>query len=112
MDLYRLRTFVAIADAGGVARAAKRLNLTQPTASRQIHALEADLGVRLFDRIGRRVLLTSEGEDLVRRSRHLLAEADLLSERARVLKGGQAGTLRVGATPHVIETVLANFLSG
>jgi LysR family cyn operon transcriptional activator len=111
MNLHHLRTFVTIADAGGVARAATRLNLTQPTASRQIQALETELGVPLFDRIGRRVQLTSEGEDLLRRSRNLLMEADLLSERALVLKGGQAGTLRVGAPPHVIETVLAGFLA-
>ena len=110
MNFRHLQTFIAIADAGGVARAAARLHLSQPAASRQIAALEAELGVALFDRIGRRVQLTSEGEDLLRRSRHLLAEADLLGERARALKGGQAGMLRVGATPQVIETVLANFL--
>ena len=110
MNFRHLQTFIAIADAGGVGRAAARLHLSQPAASRQIAALEAELGVPLFDRIGRRVQLTSEGEDLLRRSRHLLAEADLLGERARALKGGQAGMLRVGATPQVIETVLANFL--
>ena len=65
MDLHQLRTFVAIADAGGVARAATRLNLSQPAASRQMQVLEAELGVQLFDRIGRRVRLTSEGEDLL-----------------------------------------------
>ncbi len=111
MNLRHLHTFVAIVEAGGVARAAGRLNLTQPTASRQIHALEAELGVPLFDRIGRRVQLTSEGEDLLRRSRRLLAEADSLAERARALKGGQTGLLRVGATPQVIENLLAEFLT-
>ena len=55
MDLHQLRTFVAIADAGGVARAAVRLNLSQPAASRQMQVLEAELGVQLFDRIGRRI---------------------------------------------------------
>jgi LysR family cyn operon transcriptional activator len=110
MNLRSLRTFVAIADAGGVARAAARLNLSQPAASRQIHALEAELGVPLFDRIGRRVQLTSEGEDLLRRSRRLLAESDSLAERARALKKGETGILRVGATPQVIENTLAPFL--
>jgi LysR family transcriptional regulator, cyn operon transcriptional activator len=65
MNFGHLRTFVAIVDAGGVHRAAARLNLSQPAVSRQIHALESDLGVALFDRIGRRVQLTSEGEDLL-----------------------------------------------
>src|SRR5262252_6042228 len=86
MDLHQLRTFVAIADSGGVARAAQRLNLSQPAASRQIQALEADLGVLLFDRIGRRMRLTSEAEDLVPRARRLLAEAQSLRERARALQ--------------------------
>ena len=111
MNFRHLRAFVAIVDAGGFARAANRLNLSQPALSRQIRALEQDLGVPVFDRMGRRVQLTSEGEDLLRRSRRLLAEADSLGERARVLKSGETGVLRVGATPQVIENLLANFLS-
>lgn len=111
MNLRQLRAFAAIADVGGFARAAGRLNVSQPALSRQIHALEAELGVPLFDRIGRRVQLTSEGEDLLRRSRRLLAEADSLGERARLLKSGQTGILRVGATPQVIENLLADFLT-
>src|SRR5262245_36002288 len=110
MNLRHLRTFVAIVDAGGVARAALQLNMTQPTASRQVEALEAELGVALFDRIGRRVQLTSEGEDLLLRRRRLLSDADYLGERARALKSGQTGTLRVGATPQSIETMLVEFL--
>jgi LysR family transcriptional regulator, cyn operon transcriptional activator len=111
MDLRHLRTFAAIADAGGYARAAVRLHLSQPALSRQIHVLERDLGVRLFDRLGRRVQLTSEGEDLLRRIRRLLTEVDALGERARALKGGHTGVLRVGATPQNIEGLLAGFLT-
>jgi LysR family transcriptional regulator, cyn operon transcriptional activator len=110
MNLRFLRTFVGIAEAGSIARAGARLNLSQPAASRQILTLEAELGVRLFDRIGRRYRLTSEGEDLLRHSRHLLMEADLLSARARALNGGHTGILRVGATPMAIETTLSAFL--
>src|SRR4051812_31066199 len=110
MNFGHLRTFVAIADAGGVHRAADRLHLSQPAVSRQIQALEGDLGVPLFDRIGRRVQLTAEGEDLLWRSRRLLAEARSLPERGDALKKGDGGILRVGATPQVIETPLAGFL--
>lgn len=110
MNLRHLRTFVVVADAGGFAAASAKLNLSQPAASRQIQALEADLRVMLFDRIGRRVHLTSAGEDLLRRSRLLLAEADSLAERARALEKGEKGILRVGATPQVIENTLAPFL--
>ena len=83
MNLRYLHTFIGIAEAGGIARAGARLNVSQPAASRQILALEAELGVRPFDRIGRRFRLTSEGEDLLRQSRRLLMEADLLSARGR-----------------------------
>ena len=109
MDLRQLRAFVAIVDASGFARAATRLNVSQPALSRQIHALESDLGVTLFDRTRRRVQLTSEGEDLLERSRHLLTEAHAFGERARALKGGETGVLRVGAAPQAIETLLAAF---
>ena len=110
MNLRFLRTFVAIADNAGFARAAARLNLTQSAASRQIQALEDELGLRLFARIGRSVWLTREGEDLLVRSRQLLFDADALGQRASALKTGEVGVLRVGATPQVIESLLAEFL--
>jgi LysR family cyn operon transcriptional activator len=111
MNLRQLQTLITVADAGGFASAAGRLHLSQPAASRQIQALEAELGVLLFDRIGRRLLLTSEGEHIVRRGRRLLQEADSLRDRADALKGGLTGTLRVGASPQNIETVLAPFVT-
>src|SRR5687768_4145371 len=110
MNLRHLRAFATIVDTGGFGRAADRLHLTQPALSRQIRALEHELGVALFDRIGKRVRVTSEGEDLLQRSRHLLAESDALLERARSLKAGNTGILRVGATPQVIENLIAKFL--
>jgi LysR family transcriptional regulator, cyn operon transcriptional activator len=110
LNLRQLQTFVAIAEAGGLARAESRLRVSQPAASRQVLALEAEFGIPLFDRVGRRIKLTSEGEDLMRRARRLLQEADSFVERARALKSGQAGTLRVGGSTQHIENVLADFL--
>ncbi len=110
MNFRQLQTFVLIAESGGFARAQGRLRLSQPAASRQILALEAELGIPLFDRIGRRIKLTSGGEDLLQRARRLLQDAESFVERAHVLKGGQAGTLRVGSTGFHIETLLADFL--
>src|SRR5688500_16966065 len=109
MDLRQLRAFVAIVDATGFARAAARLNVSQPALSRQIHALESDLGVMLFDRTRRRVQLTADGEDLLERSRHVLTEAPALGERPPALQGGETGVLRVGAAPQDIEPLLAAF---
>jgi DNA-binding transcriptional LysR family regulator len=112
MNLRQIRTFVAVADAGGLARAQARLHLSQPAASRQLQALEDELGAQLFNRLGRSMQLTSEGDDLLRLCRRLLQDADAIGERARALKKGVTGILRVGATPQVIETMLASFLVG
>lgn len=112
IDLRHLRTFVSVVDAGGVGRAVARLTLSQPALSRQIRALEDALDVRLFDRVGRRVRLTAEGEDLLRRARGLLTDVESLSERARALKRGDTGVLRLGATPQAMETLLAGLLPG
>lgn len=111
MDLRHLRSFVAIAEAESFSRAAARLHVTQPALSRQIRDLEAELGVRLFDRSSRRVRLTPAGDDVLRRSRDALIGIDALRERARSLGGGRVGILRVGATPQVLESVLAQFLT-
>lgn len=111
VDLRHLSALVAIVDAGGFARAAARLNVSQPALSRQIAALEYRLRVRLFDRLGRRVELTADGKDLVRRSRRVLDEANALLDRAHAVASGDAGVLRVGATPQTIESVLAPFLA-
>ncbi len=110
MDLRHLRAFVTIVDAGGFGRAVGRLNVSQPALSRQIRALETALDVQLFDRIGRRAQLTSEGEDLLQRARRLLTDVESLGERARALKSGQAGVLRLGASPQAMETLLTGFL--
>jgi LysR family transcriptional regulator, cyn operon transcriptional activator len=110
LNLRALRTFVSTAESGRLARASAKLNISQPAASRQIQTLEAELGVRLFHRVGRTLQLTAEGEDILHQSRRLLADADLLTERAHALKGGHTGTLRVAATPHVMATLLAEFL--
>lgn len=110
MNLRQLQTFVCVAEAGGFSKALARLHLSQPAASRQILSLEAELGVALFDRIGRGLRLSSAGEDLLRQTRTILAQTDALGQRARALQRGDAGVLRVGATPQTIENSLAGFV--
>lgn len=110
MDLRHARTFVTVAEVGTVSKAAVRLHVAQPALSRQIANLEQELGFRLFDRVGRRLLLTGEGEQLLEDCRHLLSSADSLRERARLLLGGETGTLKVAASPQFIEGVMAGFL--
>lgn len=110
MNFRQLKTLITVADTGGFAIAVGQLHLSQPAASRQIQALEAELGVPLFDRVGRRLRLTAEGEEIVRRGRRVLQEADSLRDRANAMKSGLIGTLRVGGSPQSIETVLAPFV--
>ncbi|HEX9184864.1 MAG TPA: LysR family transcriptional regulator, partial [Burkholderiales bacterium] len=95
---------------GTVCKAAERLHVAQPALSRQIAQLEDDLGLRLFDRVGRRLLLTSQGEQLLGDCRGLLNYARALSEQAQVLRRGDVGVLRVSASPHLIEGIFPDFL--
>jgi len=111
VELRHLRSFVTVAELASFSRAAERLHLSQPALSRQIRDLEGELGVSLFDRTGRRPQLTSEGQDLLGRSRGLVIDAESLVERAATLKGGQTGILRVGATPMTLESFLPSFLA-
>jgi DNA-binding transcriptional LysR family regulator len=110
MELRHLRYFTAVVDAGSVSKAAARLRMTQPALGRQVRDLERELSVRLFDRVGRRVQLTSEGEDLLHRCRALLTDAESLVERTRALTSGRTGVLRVGTTPQTMESLVTPFL--
>jgi LysR family cyn operon transcriptional activator len=104
MELRHLRYFVAVAENGGnVSKAAAKIRISQPALSRQVHDLEGELGVVLFERAGRRLFLTGAGEDLLAYGRKVLNEASAFRERARVLHGGDAGVLRVGATPQSLQ---------
>ena len=64
MEIYQLRTFLAVARLGHLTRAAEQLHLTQPAVSKQVKALEQELGVLLFERQPTGMVLTSEGRAL------------------------------------------------
>src|SRR5690242_19606884 len=112
MDARRLRTFVTVAESGSVSKAAVRLRIGQPALSRQLGDLQQELGLRLFDHVGRGLVLTAEGEQLLADCRRVLTDLDAVRERAQVLRGGDRGLLKVAAPPHTIESVLARFLPG
>ena len=110
MDLRHARTFVTVAELGTVSKAALRLRIAQPALSRQISALEQELGFKLFDRAGRGLVLTGEGEQLLSDCRGLLNYAAALGERAQLLRRGDTGVLKVAAGPQFIDGVMSNFL--
>jgi DNA-binding transcriptional LysR family regulator len=99
-----------VAELGTVSKAAVRLRIAQPALSRQISDLEQELGLKLFDRVGRRLRLTGEGEQLLNDCRGLLNYAGAIGERAQLLRRGDTGVLKVAASPQFIEGVVADFL--
>ncbi|MFE6649030.1 LysR family transcriptional regulator [Nocardioides sp. NPDC057772] len=111
MDLRLLRYFVATADAGSATRAAEVLHVTQPVLSRQLRQLEANLGVPLFAREGRRLRLTRTAEDLLPRARDLLAHADDLERAVGVLASGRLDELHLAVPATTLTDVLAPFLA-
>src|SRR5579871_6613855 len=110
MDLRHARTFVTVAELGTVSKAAVRLRIAQPALSRQLIDLERELGLQLFDRVGRRLLLTGEGEQLLTGCRVLLNCAGAVKEQAQLLRHGDTGVLKVAGSPQHIESVLSGFL--
>jgi DNA-binding transcriptional LysR family regulator len=95
MDLRKLRYFVVAADEGNFNRAAQRLHLTQPSLSQQINELEQEVGVSLFDRIGRGVRLSRAGEIFLGETRALLEQLDGSVDRMRRMGRGESGRLRI-----------------
>src|SRR5215470_14224407 len=110
MDLRHVRTFVSVAELGTVSKAALRLRIAQPALSRHIADLEQELGLKLFDRVGRRLLLTGEGEQLLSDCRGLLNYVAAVGERAQLLRRGDTGVLKVAGSPQIIESIFSNFL--
>ena len=110
VDLKHLRTFVAVSEYGTVSEAAVRLHTAQPALSRQIIDLEKELGIKLFDRVGRRLRLTGEGEAFLGNCRRLLGHVSSLSDLAQDLRRGESGVLKVTASPQMIDNVFSTFL--
>jgi DNA-binding transcriptional LysR family regulator len=110
MNLRQALAFVTVAELGTVSKAAIRLRVAQPALSRQIIDLEQELGLRLFDRVGRRLLVTSEGEQLIAGCRVLLNCASAIKEQAQLLRRGDTGVLKIAGSPQHIESVLSRFL--
>jgi DNA-binding transcriptional LysR family regulator len=105
MELRQLRYFVAVAETGNISTAAKNIFLTQPALSRQIKALETEIGQCLLERRAHSVHLTPVGEGLLREARELLQHADQVLERVRTADRGVR--LRVGYAPSLASGILS-----
>ncbi|MGF1546705.1 MAG: LysR family transcriptional regulator [Thiotrichales bacterium] len=101
MELGNLQAFVAVIETGSFSLAADRLHLTQPAVSKRISALEAELGLRLFDRLGKHLSLTEAGTVLLTTARRVIAEIEDGKRLLNALSSEVGGTLRLGASHHV-----------
>jgi LysR family hydrogen peroxide-inducible transcriptional activator len=104
--LRQLQYVVAVAEELSFRRAAERCRVAQPSLSAQIAQLESVLGVRLFERTRRKVLVTTAGRELTQRARRILIDADDLVAAGKQAKNPLAGTLRVGVIPTIAPYVL------
>ena len=105
MDLRTLRCFIAVLEAGSLSRAAGSLYIAQPALTAQIKKLEAELGVRLFDRSHAGVTPTPAGLQLYEDARRLLSDADAMRERIQRLPQGPEGSVTVAA-PFLLASLL------
>jgi DNA-binding transcriptional LysR family regulator len=109
----KLGYFIAVAETGHIGRAAERLRISQPPLTRQIQALEAELGVDLFHRTARGVTLTQAGEQLLADARNISVLMDQAAERAQRAGRGQVGRLDVGlygsASFDIVPRMLSEF---
>ena len=113
MELRHLRYFVTVAEELHFGRAAKKLHISQPPLSMQIRALEEELGVTLFNRTQRSVVLTQAGNALLGEARHILARVDQAVLMTRRASRGEIGELAIGfisvADYNVLPVVLREF---
>lgn len=114
MELRHLRYFVALAEQLNFTHAADKVHVTQSTLSHQIRQLEDELGCLLFQRVGKRVLLTEQGETFLESARNALREVENGTKALQAPTDTLSGRLRIGATytfsMHVIPKCLPAFL--
>jgi DNA-binding transcriptional LysR family regulator len=110
MELRRLRYFVAVAEELSFNRAAQRLHISQPPLSNQIKRLEEELGVRLFERSSRGVLMTEAGELLLEEARHIFVQVDQTVRTVQHVGHGEVGHLTLGFVPSASNEVLPPIL--
>jgi len=110
VQLQQLRYFVAVAESRHFTQAAALTGVTQPSLSKQIHALEDSVGTPLFTRVRGNVELTPAGEALLPRARRILADVDTARLEIDELVGVRRGRLRLGATPSLCTSLVAPLL--
>lgn len=110
MNQRQLQYVVQLAEEGSFSALAQKLKITQPALSKQVLALENELGVRLFDRSSSPVMLTAAGEHFVRQARGLLHGQQQLQHTMEQFRNGQRSRLVIGATPFRSSYILPRLI--
>jgi LysR family hydrogen peroxide-inducible transcriptional activator len=111
MEVHQLRYVCAIADTGNFSRAAERCKIAQPSLSQQVQKLEDDLGVKLFDRLGRSIRLTEAGRAFIPRARAILEQMDAARTSAADKNADLRGSVTVGVIPTVAPYRMPGYAS-
>jgi len=111
VETQLLEVFGTVARYGSITAAARRLRFTQSTVSRQVAALEAELGVRVFDRLPRGVALTEEGRTLLPHAEAVLDRLAAVRRDLDEVRGLGSGRLRVGAFPTAVAALVPRALA-
>jgi DNA-binding transcriptional LysR family regulator len=110
VQLQQLRYFVAVAELRHFTQAADRVGVAQPSLSKQIHSLEADLGTSLFERGRGGVTLTQAGETLLPLATRIVADVDAARRAVQQVVGVRRGRVRLGATPSLCVSIVPALL--
>jgi len=111
VQIQQLRYFLAVADVRHFTRASAELGVAQATLSKQVSALEHDLGAPLLRRARGNITLTPAGEALLPLARRILADVDTARRDVQDLTGLRRGRVRIGATPSLLSSLLADALA-
>jgi len=105
MEISQLRTLVHVAELGSLSKAADRMHIAQPALSRRVRMLEEELGVRLFARHGRGMVVTEQGQEVLSHALRVLAELDEIRTRTADANAPLTGHIAVGLPPTVADII-------
>jgi DNA-binding transcriptional LysR family regulator len=105
MDFTQLRTLICVAELGSLSKAADRLRIAQPALSRQVRMLEEELGIALFTRHGRGMVLTEQGRDVLKHATRIAGEMDEIRASASNVDMPLTGPVAIGLPPTVADII-------
>ena len=110
MNIRKLKIFYATATSLNMTKVAKELYISQPSVSQAIHEFEEEIGARLFDRIGKRIYLTNEGEVCLNYVRRILNLYEEATEKVNEITNQEKGKIKIGASTTIGTYILPDIL--